>query len=556
MTSKVAITISGAVSLGAYEAGVVYELLDAIGQHNLNNLHRPDRQILVDIVTGASAGGMTAAMLAQKLLFAGERLAKPLDNDLYRAWVEQVDISGLLSSAYGDNPAHSLLSSNFVGTIADAMLLDRYRSGIPPVNPHPAAAPTLQLALSMSNLNGVDYAVSAFKNASLQSETGHFVQTRFEDSFSRTVDNRADNPGFWYQVKQAARACGAFPAAFAPLSLERYFHEADYAGALPFGKARFAYVDGGTFNNYPLGLAKSLANNVDVHPLDYEKRYYFYIAPDSKNSTRSTFDADKANPFNTSLAIMSAVFNQARFQDWMLTGHYNDLVDEMDVRATSLCRHMLTADDASIQAINHASDVFLAQIFAGESNRNRAGEAHTLAERYRQDPLAVALLAQRGQIAFDIWIKAVQVFESGGRLHDKDRMQIYTITASSDELAGDGLYAFLGFLERRFRDHDYNLGRRKARELLTQLQTINRGGRHEQEHHLPLVDFQFAEPLPELPNLGDAGIKDVDIRVRRELSLRIRQRLDLWLKQEGGNWLLRKAALWLAASKLKKQLDL
>jgi hypothetical protein len=557
MTSKVAIAISGAVSLGSYEAGVVYELLDAIGQHNRNNADRPERQILVDVLTGASAGGMTAAMLAQKLLYSSDSLATPYGNDLYRAWVEQVDIRGLLSNDYDDNPGQSLLSSNFVGTVADQMLLARYRASHRPVSHHPAAAPSLQLALAMSNLNGVDYAVSAFKNASLDAETGYFVQTRFEDSFTRKVDLSSDNPGFWNQVKQAARACGAFPTAFAPLSLERLYEEVDYREkALPFERSRFAYVDGGTFNNYPLGLAKGLVDKLDRQPRDYENRYYFYIAPNSKDSTRSDFTADDADPFNTSLAITSAIFNQARFQDWILTGHYNRLVAEMDTRADDLCRHLLQADTSAIEAMEHTCDVLLAEIYRREASRDRLAEARILAERYREDALAQQLLAEKGQRAFTTWIKTVQVLESGGRLHDKDNMQIYTITASNDELAGAELYGFLGFLERRFREHDYNLGRKKARELLSRLQAVNRNGGQTGERHLPLQDFQFADDLPDIPDLGNAGINDVAIQVRRELSRRVRQRLNLWLKKEGANWFLRKAALWMAEAKLRRQLNL
>lgn len=557
MTSKVAIAISGAVSLGSYEAGVVYELLDAIGQHNRNNVDRPDRQILVDVLTGASAGGMTAAMLAQKLLYDRDRLATPYDNDLYRAWVEQVDISGLLSNDYGDNPGQSLLSSNFVGSIADDMLLARYRTNDRPVAHHPAASPTLQLALAMSNLNGVDYAVSAFKNASLDTETGYFVQTRFEDSFTRSVDLSSDNPGFWNQVKQAARACGAFPTAFAPLGLERWYEEADYREkALPFQRSRFAYVDGGTFNNYPLGLAKGLANKLDTQPRDYENRYYFYIAPNSKDSSRSDFSADQADPFKTSLAITSAIFNQARFQDWILTGHYNRLVAEMDTRAENLCQHLLQADASEIQAMEQASNIFLAEIFRREVSRDRVAEARVLAERYRGDALAQRLLEQKGQSVFDTWIKVIQVLESGGRLHDKDNMQIYTITASDGELAGADLYGFLGFLERRFREHDYNLGRKIARELLSRLQAVNRAGNSSGERHLPLEDFAFADDLPDFADLSKSGIDDVSLQVRRDLSRRVRQRLNLWLKKEGASWLLRKAALWMAAGKLKKLLNL
>ncbi len=34
MAKKLAVVISGAVSLGSYEAGVMYEILEAIARHN------------------------------------------------------------------------------------------------------------------------------------------------------------------------------------------------------------------------------------------------------------------------------------------------------------------------------------------------------------------------------------------------------------------------------------------------------------------------------------------------------------------------------------------
>ena len=34
MSKKLAITVAGAVSLGSYEAGVLYEVVTAIGEHN------------------------------------------------------------------------------------------------------------------------------------------------------------------------------------------------------------------------------------------------------------------------------------------------------------------------------------------------------------------------------------------------------------------------------------------------------------------------------------------------------------------------------------------
>lgn len=558
MAYRVAIAISGAVSLGSYEAGVAFELIGAIGQHNDYNRNNPDKLIHIDVLSGASAGGMTATILAQKLRYAGDALADPYANDLYQAWVKDVDISGLLSNQFGDNPIQAFLSSNYVHHVADKILLQRYRDAKASVlHPHSSAAKEIHLALALSNLNGVDYAVDAFKNASLNDATGKFIQTRYQDSFTRVVSGETDHAQFWHELAHAACACGAFPTAFAPQELERSYSESDYPPkAVPFGKERFAYVDGGTFNNYPLGMAKGLVNRLDQNPRDNESRYYFYISPNSKNSTRSDFKASEANPLNTTFAITSAIFNQARFQDWILTSHYNDLLSQMEDRAEALCQYFLQADTTSIQAIEHASDVFLQRLFSQHLDRHREQESHILRERYRALPCAQQLIRERGQEAFETWVKAVQVFEFNGRLHDKDEMQIYTITAAPEELASDAMFAFVGFMEERFRSHDYNVGRRKAREMLAQLQAVHRQGVKQQEHHLPLADFEFKQPLPDFPSLGNAVIGDVRPEVRDELRKRARHRLDLWLKHEGMNWLLRRSMVWFADRKFKEHLHL
>ena len=200
MAYRLAMAISGAVSLGSYEAGVVFEIVRAIGQLNTHNRNNPEKQIHIDVLTGASAGGMTAAIIAQKLMFEKSALESPANNAMHRAWVEQVDIRSLLSNEYGDNPERSLLSSNFVGKIAENILLTRYKSSQKVVESHPASAKTVHLGLALSNLNGVDYAVDAFKNSSLSTETGEFVQTRFQDSLTRIIGEQQDTLETWQEI--------------------------------------------------------------------------------------------------------------------------------------------------------------------------------------------------------------------------------------------------------------------------------------------------------------------------------------------------------------------
>src|ERR1700734_1620451 len=116
MAKKLAITISGAVSPGSFESGVAFEILDALAQHNAwaaaSNLS--DERIEIDVLTGASAGGMTVAMIAQRLLYDGASMSQPYDNPLYNAWVATVDITGLLARGPSENVTQSILSSDFV----------------------------------------------------------------------------------------------------------------------------------------------------------------------------------------------------------------------------------------------------------------------------------------------------------------------------------------------------------------------------------------------------------------------------------------------------------
>src|ERR1700722_11695617 len=95
MPKRLAITIAGAVSLGSYEAGVLYEVLEALRRHN-TQAKSEDEKIYVDVITGASAGGMTAAMAAQKLLYDAASLTDPLGNVFYQAWVARINLWSLV----------------------------------------------------------------------------------------------------------------------------------------------------------------------------------------------------------------------------------------------------------------------------------------------------------------------------------------------------------------------------------------------------------------------------------------------------------------------------
>jgi Patatin-like phospholipase len=339
MSRKLAIAISGAVSLGSYEAGVMYEVLEAIARHNeeLEKDHsdlkdHPNRfeRVEIDVISGASAGGMTACILAQQLLCRGESLRDAYNNPLYNAWVKEVDIVDLLKVKNCEQK-YSLLQKNVVESIGQKYLTNDTPS---PSVKHPAAASEILVGITMSNLNGYSYEIEIQKDKDselpIQSDT-KFAYTRHRDQFVCSV-RQTDSEGIklteksnikndgkdewkdihetsWESLREAGLSSGAFPFSFPPRLIRRYRGEGKYSNR----DGEFLYTDGGVFENEPIGLAKSLAEQIK-HP----KRFYLFISPGQLKPTVGKLNSQNADLLNTGIALLQAIFHQARFQDWIM----------------------------------------------------------------------------------------------------------------------------------------------------------------------------------------------------------------------------------------------
>ena len=86
------------------------------------------------------------------------------------------------------------------------------------------------------------------------------------------------------------------------------------------------------------------------------------------------------------------------------------------------------------------------------------------------------------------WIDVVLALETAAQLSNREEMAIYGITASNSELASSDLSSFGGFFDRRYRDHDYDLGRAKARQFLEDPKLNDPG-------QLGPIRYPNAEPL-------------------------------------------------------------
>src|SRR5215467_10966268 len=100
---RIALTISGAVSLGAFEGGALAALIAGVQGTQVHNHDREDPDLRIDAIGGSSAGAITAVMAARAVT-AG---LDPIEM-LRGAWVDDVSLPLLLRGA----GAHAPLTMN------------------------------------------------------------------------------------------------------------------------------------------------------------------------------------------------------------------------------------------------------------------------------------------------------------------------------------------------------------------------------------------------------------------------------------------------------------
>ena len=159
------------------------------------------------------------------------------------------------------------------------------------------------------------------------------------------------------------------------------------------------------------------------------------------------------------------------------------------------------------------------------------------------------LASSAGKATADAWIDAILLLELAADLHEKDEMYIYSVMADHRDLAGAGFFSFQGFLDRSFRDHDYDLGRQKAQAFLGDLNRISL-------NKLPVLGYtpKPIHPVQPTPPGGftPAAIPQAN---REELCGSLASAVDNMLAQMGVGWMVRKGIeVFFVKGKIKKQL--
>jgi hypothetical protein len=466
---------------------------------------------------------MTSTIAAQKLLFEADALAGAYTNSFYRPWVADVNIASLLALQTGEPPTQSIFSSNHVQDISRRYITQRYQSHLDiPRQKHPASADVIYLGLALSNLNGIDYGVPILPQTPGQPPR-QFIYTRYQDELkiSLRADSRDDEDTLdtWEPLRLAAVSCGAFAFAFRVVDLVR--HAAEYADSKPVSNILptdlFTYTDGGTFQNEPLGMAKDLVDLIDNHQ-NADSRFYLFVSPGGHGSSANRdFHAAQADFVATGKALIGAIFNQSRFHDWVRAEEINGKVNLFNERAIALQRDLMKnpgqAGYIDFQNLVSAATSLLGVLFPSNPDPNHETRADAWARLKQQFQAEyTALHDLKGQQAADTWIDAVLAFETAAQLGPKDEMLIYGITADHEELASFEFTSFAGFFDRRYRDHDYDVGRTKAQEFL------NNPGALGPIHYQP----EAIRPIDK--SLNNLQLEKMDPQVRERVRDRLRDR--------------------------------
>ena len=233
-TFHLGINMAGAVSAGAYTAGVLDFLTEALERWyaaKSANGAVPRHDVQIDVFSGASAGGMCAAISAVMLQGAFEHIHDSsrtnTTNRFYEGWVNQIDIQPLLGTddLNGGGAVISLLDSTIIDAIADYALLPVQN----PVRP-PYLSESLALFLTLTNVRGVPFSLNGNAPGSAEEEMAYYADVlQFETVEGGTAQKSpravplplgASGDG-WDLLKDAAKATGAFPMFLAPRRIKR-----------------------------------------------------------------------------------------------------------------------------------------------------------------------------------------------------------------------------------------------------------------------------------------------------------------------------------------------
>jgi hypothetical protein len=235
----IGLCMAGAVSAGAYTAGVMdflIETLDKWEKAKGKDESIPRHQVQIDVIGGASAGGMTSIIGAIALQKKFQPVTKKpegaaTNNPFYDSWVKLTSknmMQQMLHTSDLENATSvkSIFNSSFIDTIANQTI----SSFQPFEEKRKYISHNLDVFVTLSNLTGVPYNLrfrgngasgENYKMASYR-DIGHFSFCGEYNGNGRININGSENENMAI-LRQCAMATGAFPFGLQYREVHRHF---------------------------------------------------------------------------------------------------------------------------------------------------------------------------------------------------------------------------------------------------------------------------------------------------------------------------------------------
>lgn len=354
--------MAGAVSAGAYTAGVLDYLLETLELweqakkiNYARGINHPDydhsipmHTVELDVLSGSSAGGICSSLtflaLSDKEFKSCNNLNLTGKNNVfYESWVNMGDTpeSSTVDKLLNNNDLkefkeiRSLLNSELIDALADEAICTREQKPVPKY-----ASKSLDVILTTTNLRGINFLID-FDGRDKDSSKGTII-TNHEGFFRYKLKNEFFSPGIpknedelYYvldiqkerdleYLKDATISTAAFPIG---LRAREVTISAEYIKRYPrylFGKNKgivpllpqgdlynFTSVDGGVINNEPYGIGLKVLR--EKNPDHFKNDRYGVIMidpfPNKDNDTSKT----GTDIFGVAGGLFKALRNQVMF---------------------------------------------------------------------------------------------------------------------------------------------------------------------------------------------------------------------------------------------------
>jgi predicted acylesterase/phospholipase RssA len=450
---RIALTISGAVALGAYEGGALAALLCAIREL----CDGDDPPVRVDAIGGASAGSITG-MLAARCLLEG---IDPV-YVMREAWVERDSLPVMRTTA-PDEP----LSLDALRRASLDLLDPRDRGGAPSHRVGASQRVPIRMVMALASLRGLEYRVPSLSARQPVRATTSLDWATFTFSSGQPAHELVEPPRA--SPVDVALASGANALAFRPVLLDRSGHEDGYRarGIVNFPPSKHLwYTDGGVLDSEPLTRTLDLVREVDQDTPPDTRRIQLLVHPNPTGAPTGSAWADAQNPptwLATLLRARDLQRTQSIYDDLL---HLEQINTRLEWSSRLFDEIQPVLDDLDQEIAGRLHDALTRALGVIEGQR-RALHAHD------EDPAAAAPQPVADKPVAELLRDAVARIAG---VAGKERIALEVIsplalpeartTPVAHMLAGEFLFHFGGFLARRLRQSDFELGYRSTLEWL------------------------------------------------------------------------------------------